>query len=73
MERTPVFIALMPVRRRRFSPLWFLCPLTIFLGIYIMLGLAGVRLPMWSDHFHVRLGWPPVEYMKGPHAVDEPR
>ncbi len=68
-----IYIALMPARRRKPSLLWFLWPLAIFLGIYIVLGFAGVRLPLWSDHLHVRVGWPPVEYVKGPHRADESR
>ena len=68
-----IYIATMPARRRKPSLLWFLWPLTISLGIYIVLGLAGVRFPIWSDHFHIKLGWPPVEYVKGAHRADEPR
>ena len=68
-----IYIALMPARRRKPSLLWFLWPLMIFLGIYIVLGMLGVRLPIWSDQFRVKLGWPPVEYVKGPHGADEHR
>ena len=68
-----IYIATMPARRRKPSPLWFLWPFTAFLGIYIVLGLAGVRLPIWSDHFHLRLGWPLVEYVKESHRAGDAR
>jgi len=46
----------------------------IALGIYGVVGLAGVHLPLWHDHIDIRAAWPPITLVPGPqHRPDEPR
>ena len=65
------FIELMPAKRRGSWLLWILWPLAVITGGMIVLGSAGVRLPLWSDHLHVGWRWPPVVYVSGPHRAND--
>jgi hypothetical protein len=65
------FIELMPAKRRGSWLLWILWPLAVISGGMIVLGSAGVRLPLWSDHLHVARRWPPVVYVSGPHRPND--
>lgn len=47
--------------------------LMIALGLCIVLGIAGFRVPLWNDHLHIKAAWPPVEWIVGPHHRGEPR
>lgn len=66
-------VEMMPGRRRGMGVLVILWGLIITLGLCIVLGIAGVRVPLWNDHLHIRAAWPPVEWVAGPHERNEPR
>jgi hypothetical protein len=67
MQSRLPFIELMPAKRRGSWIFWVLWPVVVVTGGMIVLGSAGVRLPLWSDHLHVAFRWPPVVYVPGPH------